>query len=155
MRSVFPAFCTDDAADWLQRLDLSDGVAALDQALRSVADAADPRAAAGRAEIALVAAELVAALHGHPHPALPEPGRRWVDSQGGARSVHADADFDGLVLATRALDLVGTSSQLSDARDEAAADASWRASLDDLRMRLAAAGGMPRVRGLQGGQRGT
>ena len=155
MRSVFPAFCTDDAADWLHRLDPADGVAALDQALRSVADAADPRAAAGRAEIALVAAELVAALHGRPHPALPAPARRWVDAQGGARTVHGDADFDGLVLATRALDLIGTSSHLSDARDEAAADARWRASLDDLRMRLAAAGGMPRARGSQGAKSGT
>ena len=155
MRSVFPAFCSDDAAEWLQRLDPADGVAALDQALRSVADAPDPRAAAGRAEIALVAAELVAALHDHPHPALPEAGLRWVDAQGGARTVHGDADFDGLVLATRALDLIGTTSQLSDSRDEAAADARWRASLDDLRMRLAAAGGMPRARPSQEGARGT
>ena len=144
MRRGFPAFCTDEAADWLERLDPAGGTAAVDQALRTVADSPDPRAAAGLAEVALVAAELVAAMHGHPHPALPEPARAWVEAQGGARAVRTDTEFEGLVLATRALDLIVTSSKLSDARAEAAADESWRASLDDLRMRLAAAGGMPR-----------
>ena len=144
MRSVFPAFCTDEAADWLQRLDPARGKAPVDHALRSVAESADPRAGAGRAEIALVAAELVAALHGYPHPALPEPGRVWVDAQGGARTVRTDGDFAELVMATRALDLIVTSSQLSDARDDPGADERWRDSLDDLRMRLATAGGMPR-----------
>ncbi len=144
MRSVFPAFCTDEAAKWLQQLDPARGTAPVDQALRSVADSPDPRAAAGRAEVALVAAELVAAMHGYPHPALPEPGRAWVTAIGGAHEMRTDADFDGLVMATRALDLIVTSSQLSDARSEAAADEAWRAALDDLRMRLATAGGMPR-----------
>ena len=144
MRTVFPAFCTDEAAEWLQRLDPARGKGPVDQALRAVADSADPRASAGRAEIALVAAELVAALHGHPHPALPAPGRAWVEAQGGAHAVRTDADFDALVIATRALDLIVTSSQLSDARDEAGADERWRDALDDLRMRLATAGGMPR-----------
>ena len=144
MRSVFPAFCTDEAADWLQRLDPARGKAPLNEALRTIAESADPRAAAGRAEIALVAAELIAALYRCPHPALPAPGLAWVDAQGGARSVRTDGDFAELVMATRALDLIVTSSQLSDARLDAAADARWRASLDDLRMRLATAGGMPR-----------
>jgi hypothetical protein len=128
----------------LQRLDPARGKAPVDQALRAVADSADPRASAGRAEIALVAAELVAAMHGHPHPALPAPGRAWVEAQGGTQAVRSDADFEALVMATRALDLIVTSSQLSDARDEAAADERWRDALDDLRMRLATAAGMPR-----------
>ena len=144
MRAVFPAFCTDEAADWLQRLDPARGKAPVDKALRAVADSADPRASAGRAEIALVAAELVAAMHGHPHPALPAPARSWVEAQGGAHAVRSDADFDALVMATRALDLIVTSSQLSDAREEPRADERWRDALDDLRMRLATAGGMPR-----------
>jgi hypothetical protein len=144
VRSVFPAFCTDEAAEWLQRLDPARGRSPVDHALQSVAESADPRAEMGRAEVALVAAELVAALHGYPHPALPEPGRAWVDAQGGAHSVRTDGDFAELVMATRALDLIVTSSQLSDARVEAVADDTWRASLDDLRMRLATAGGMPR-----------
>ena len=144
MRTVFPAFCTDEAAEWLQRLDVASGKGPVDRALRAVADSADPRASAGRAEIALVAAELVAALHGHPHPALPAAGMAWVEAQGGAHSVRTDADFDALVIATRALDLIVTSSQLSDARDDESADERWRDALDDLRMRLATAGGMPR-----------
>jgi hypothetical protein len=148
MRSVFPAFCTDEAADWLQRLDPARGRAPVEFALRSVAESADPRAGAARAEIALVAAELIAAVHGYPHPALPDPGRWWVNAQGGPHPVGTDADFDSLVMATRALDLVVTSSQLSDAREEPDADDRWRAALDDLRMRLATAGGMPLSRGL-------
>lgn len=143
-RTIFPAFCTDEAAEWLQLLDPARGAAPVDEALRGVAESADPRASAGRAEVALVAAELVAAMHGLPHPALPEPGRAWVEARGGARSVRTDADFDALVMATRALDLIGTSSQLSDARLDEAEDERWRAALDDLRMRLATAGGMPR-----------
>lgn len=143
MRSVFPAFCTDEAAEWLQLLDPARGKAPVDKALRDIADSADPRASAGRAEVALVAAELVAALHGFPHPALPDAGRAWVEAQGGAHDVRTDADFDALVTATRALDLIVTSSHLSDARADGA-DAHWRAALDDLRMRLATAGGMPR-----------
>jgi len=144
MRTVFPAFCTDEAADWLQRLDPGRGIGAVDGALRAVAESPDPRAGMGRAEIALVAAELVAALHGHPHPALPAAGSEWVESQGGARPVRTEGDFAALVLATRALDLIVTSSQLSDARTAEEADESWRTALDDLRMRLASAGGMPR-----------
>ncbi len=144
MRTVFPAFCTDEAAEWLQQLDPARGRGPVDRALREVAESADPRASAGRAEVALVAAELVAAMHGLPHPALPEPARAWVAALGGAHAVRTDADFEALVMATRALDLIVTSSQLSDARDDQRADHHWRTALDDLRMRLAAAGGMPR-----------
>jgi hypothetical protein len=144
MRTVFPAFCTDEAAEWLQQLDARRGMAPVDGALRSVADSPDPRASMARAEIALVAAELVAAMHGHPHAALPEAGTAWVAAQGGPHAVRTDGDFEALVMATRALDLIVTSSQLSDARKEEEADESWRAALDDLRMRLASAGGMPR-----------
>ena len=79
-----------------------------------------------------------------PHPALPAAGSEWVESQGGARPVRTEGDFAALVLATRALDLIVTSSQLSDARTAEEADESWRTALDDLRMRLASAGGMPR-----------
>ena len=144
MRTIFPAFCTDEAAEWLQRLDPRRGMGPVDGALRNVAESPDPRASMGRAEIALVAAELVAALHGHPHPALPAAGGAWVAAQGGPRDVRSDGDFDALVTATRALDLIVTSSQLSDARKDEEADESWRSALDDLRMRLASAGGMPR-----------
>lgn len=144
MRTVFPAFCTDEAAEWLQRLDPRKGMAPVDGALRSVAESPDPRASMVRAEIALVAAELVAAMHGYPHAALPAAGADWVSAQGGPHAVQTDGDFEGLVMATRALDLIVTSSQLSDARNEEEADERWRAALDDLRMRLASAGGMPR-----------
>jgi hypothetical protein len=135
---------TDDSLVWLEGLDPREGTAPVDRVLRRVADAPDPRIEPARAQVALAAAELVAALHGHPNPSLPPAGRAWVEAVGGARGLRSDADLDMLVLATRALDLVVTSSQLADLWSERDGDERWRLALDDLRMRLAAAGGMPR-----------
>ena len=134
----------DDALLWMAQLDPAQGTAPVDRVLRRAADAPDPRLEPARAQIAVAAAELVAALHGHPSPSLPPAGRAWVNALGGPRALRGDRDLDILVLATRALDLVVTSSQLADLRSEAGDDERWRLALDDLRMRLAAAGGMPR-----------
>ena len=134
----------DDALVWLAQLDPAQGTAPVDRVLRRAADAPDPRLEPSRAEIAVAAAELVAALHGHPNPSLPPAARAWVDAMGGPRPLRSDAELEILVLATRALDLVVTSSQLADLRSEQGDDERWRLGLDDLRMRLAAAGGMPR-----------
>ena len=134
----------DDALLWLADLDAATGVQPLHRALRSVADAADPHVEPGRAQIALADAELVAALHGYPSASLPPAGPAWVERLGGPRPLRGDADLELLVLATRALDLVVTSSQLADRMSERGDAAGWRLALDDLRMRLAAAGGMPR-----------
>lgn len=135
---------SEDALLWLADLDPAQGVHSVQRALRSVADAADPRVEPSRAQIALLAAELVAALHGHPGSALPPAGRQWVAAVGGVEPARRDADMDLLVLATRALDMVVTSSQLADERSLEPGAEEWRRSLDDLRMRLAAAGGMKR-----------
>lgn len=134
----------DDALLWLDDLDPAQGVHPVQRALRSVADAADPHVEPRRARIALAAAELVAALHGRPGGALPAAARRWVGAMGGDARPPRDADLDLLVLATRALDMVVTSSQLADERSTRPGAEGWRRALDDLRMRLAAAGGMPR-----------
>lgn len=137
-------FATDDALLWLGDLDPAQGTAPVDRVLRSVADAPDPFIEPRRAQIALAAAELVAALHDHPNPSLPPAGRAWIAAVGGPRPLRGDADLEMLVLATRALDLVVTSSQLADRRSAQGDDERWRRALDELRMRLAAAGGMPR-----------
>jgi hypothetical protein len=134
-------FASDDALDWLQSLDASEGTEPVIRALRYVLDSSDPRLDARRAAVALTAAELVAALHGHAHPALPESGLRWVEAL--ARVPRNSDDAEGPVLATRALDYVVTSSELSEIWSQRSDERQWRAALDDLRMRLAAAGGSP------------
>ncbi len=133
----------DEAAlAWVAQLDAADGAAPVVRRLRQVVEAPDNRLSAPIAEAVLAAAELVAALHGYPHPAMPDAARRWVEAQ----PPRPDApDLDALVGATQALDLVATSSELSEVWSERIGEARWRAGLDDLRMRLAAAGGMRRT----------
>ena len=132
-------FASDDALDWVQGLDPAAGAAPVVRVLRHLVESSDPRPDAHSALVALAAAELVAALHGHPHPDLPEAARRWLDAQ--AATAADGGDLEALTLATRALDFVVTSSALSDIFSQRAEEPLWRAELDDLRMRLAAAGG--------------
>lgn len=136
-------FASDEALDWLERLDPADGTGPVTRELRSLAEAPDPHLSAPRAEVALAAAELVAALHGHPHAALPPAARRWVEMQ--PADAAATDRMAMLVDATRALDFVVTSSQLAEAWSLRRDDEAWRRALDDLRLRLAAAGGMAPV----------
>lgn len=134
-------FASDDALDWIERLDAADGIGPVTRELRAVVDASDPRLTAARAEIALAAAELVAAVGGQPHPHLPDAARRWVGAVADAQS--SPLDLEALIDATRALDYVVTTSQLAEAWSQRSDAAAWRAAQDDLRMRLAAAGGVP------------
>lgn len=134
-------FASDEALDWLSGLAPEEGVEPVRRTLRRVVESSDPHLGAGEAAIALAAAEVAAALHGRPHPALPETARRWVEAQrGNGRVAEADA-LQLLVDATGALNLVVTSSALAEIWSQRADERLWRAALDDLRMRLAAAGG--------------
>jgi len=129
-------FGNDEALDWLQRLDLDAGVEPVVRTLRGTVEASDPYLDASRAQVALAAAELVAALNGHPHPALPEAARDWVARQMSASVTDAAPDEETLALATRALDYVVTSSALSELWSQRTEEGHWRAAMDDLRMRL-------------------
>ncbi|HYD51024.1 MAG TPA: DUF4259 domain-containing protein [Gemmatimonadaceae bacterium] len=137
-------FANDEALDWIETLDPSDGIAPVERELHAVANAPDPHLTAARAEIALAAAELLAAVGGHPHPALPPAARRWLEAQHPAEA-DVGLGIDALVEATRALDFVVTSSQLAERWTQRVDERAWRAALDDLRMRLARAGGVPRA----------
>jgi hypothetical protein len=136
-------FASDDALDWIESLDPHEGPEPVLRVLRTIAEAPDPRLTAARAEIGLAAAELVAAMNGQAHPDLPAAARRWIESQTGDSVV----PLESLIDATRALDFVVTSSQLAEAWSQRVDRAAWRATLDDLRMRLAAAGGVPPANG--------
>lgn len=124
------SFANDEARDWLARLDAADGLRPLRQLMLAVTTVPDPALDVRQAAHVLAAVELVAALAGRPHPALPEAARRWCAQQ------HEEADTDVRILATRALDHVGTSSALSELWSQRADEASWHRELDDLRMRL-------------------
>ena len=134
-------FASDDALDWIENLDPAEGLGPVMRELGAVVDATDPRLTVARAEIALAAAELVAAAGGQPHPHLPEAARRWLDAVTSASS--SPLPIEALIDATRALDYVVTSSQLAEAWSQRNDAAGWRTAQDDLRMRLAAAGGVP------------
>ncbi|MGH7718014.1 MAG: DUF4259 domain-containing protein, partial [Gemmatimonadaceae bacterium] len=61
-------FGNDEALDWLQALDPGDGAEPVLRSLRYAAESDTPHLDAQRAQVALAAAELVAALNGRPHP---------------------------------------------------------------------------------------
>ncbi|GAC1651876.1 MAG: hypothetical protein NVS4B3_13290 [Gemmatimonadaceae bacterium] len=124
-------FASDEALDWLQGLAPGGGSEPAVAALRDLVGGSDPYLEAGRASVGLAAAELVAALRGCPHAALPEPARAWV-----AARPNAQPDGDTLSLAVRAVDYIVTSSQLSEIYSQRSDESAWRSALDDLRMRL-------------------
>jgi Domain of unknown function (DUF4259) len=130
------AFANDDALDWLLELDPADGVRPVLAALERAAGALDPHVDTHTAAVALAAAELLAALRGRPHPALPEAAADWVAAVTLASPTGAAPGEEELALATRALDLVVTSSALAEIWSQRPDDAEWRAELDGLRLRL-------------------
>lgn len=123
-------FANDEALDWLLRLDPAEGLMPLRQVLHAAVDAPEPSLDARQAGQVLAAVELVAAAGGQPHPSLPDRARQWCHAQ-------VDGpDDDMRILATRALDLVGTSSGLAELWSQRADEAGWHQELDSLRMRL-------------------
>ena len=138
------AFGSDEALDWLQGLDPAEGTEPVVRALRIAVESPDPYLDTRRAQVALAAAELMAALHGRPHPALPERAQRWLAAQTDlSPGADGSTDLDALVLATRALDFVVTSSELAEIWSQQLDQRPWQLALDDLRMRLAEAGAGP------------
>ena len=130
------AFANDDALDWLLELDPADGVRPVLAVLERAAGAIDPHLDVHTAAVALAAAELLAALRGRPHPALPEVAADWVAAVTLASPTGAAPREEELALATRALDLVVTSSALAEIWSQRPDDAEWRSELDRLRLRL-------------------
>lgn len=149
------AFANDDALDWLARLDPAEGLEPLRPLLHAAVDAPDPALDLRQALVLLAAVELIAAAAAAlpEDPTLPDPARRFLAAQ-------PDTPDEGLrILATRALDLIGTASALAElwsvaapapspslsgsasaSEAEAAETEKWHTRLDALRMRLASPG---------------
>lgn len=123
-------FANDEALDWLTRLDPVAGLKPLRQVIHAAVEAPEPSLGIRQAARILVAVELVAAAAGRPHPALPEAARRWCLIN------RETPDMETCILATRGLDLVGTSSALAELWSQRADESGWHDELDDLRMRL-------------------
>lgn len=123
-------FANDDALDWLLRLDPGEGLQPLRQVMHAAVEGPDAALDAREAGRVLAAVELVAAAGGQPHPALPERARAWCLLQA------ERPDDETRILATRALDCVGTASGLAELWSQRADEAGWHQELDSLRMRL-------------------
>lgn len=123
-------FANDEALDWLGQLDPAEGLRPLRQVMHGATAAPAPALDVRQAAHVLVAVELMAAAGGRPHPGMPRAAHHWC------AALEEPVSRDDLILATRALDLVGTSSALSELWSQRAGEAGWHQELDDLRMRL-------------------
>ena len=122
------SFDNDDAQDWLAELDEAEDTDILTEALSAVAENED-YVEAPEAQQAVAAAEVVAAMNGHPAADLPGEAATWSQRHGSADSTLAG-------LARRAVTRVQTDSELKELWDEGDAT-DWNAMMSDLAARLA------------------
>lgn len=121
------SFDNDDAQDWLAELDEAEGTDILTEALSTVAENED-YVEAPEAQQAVAAAEVVAAMNGHPAADLPDEAATWSQRRGSADSTLAE-------LARRAVSRVQTDSELKELWEEGDAT-DWNAMMSDLSARL-------------------
>jgi hypothetical protein len=122
-------FDNDDASDWTYELAPDGDVGVVEHALRAVGADGDTEPDAPTCQSAIAAAEVVAAGLGRPTPSLPEEVADWV-------AAHADVPWlDEVPGALGALDRIATGSELQVLWAESD-ETTWRASLEDLRIRL-------------------
>jgi hypothetical protein len=126
-------FENDDASDWIWTLEESDGLAVVERALAAPSSGACVETPEARE--ALAAAEVVAALLGHPASDLPVDVARWVAEH---RGLDARALRDAALRRVRAV--LGNDSELR-ARWEENEDEFpfWKATLEALIARLSSA----------------
>jgi hypothetical protein len=118
------AFENDGALDWVWELEAAEDDSVLRSALS--ADVSE----APEAEIALAAAEVVAAALGRPAGALPDEVTAWVAAHGPA----VGDDLQGL--AQRAVAAASAGGELRELWTEAG-DPEWEKAMGDLQARLA------------------
>ncbi len=125
-------FDNDDALDWVWELAESDDLAVVKSALREAAESSD-YLQAPTANMAIAAAEVVAALKGNPGEGLPAEVVDWVREH--QQAVSPDVLKTARDAITRVKD--GESSELAQLWSESGefADA-WQSDLDELQVRL-------------------
>lgn len=121
------SFDNDTALDWLDVLARL-GVEALEIAFQTIAEE-DEHIESDQAQIALAAAEVVAAARGHASSELPGEAREWVDAHRSA----VDPSF--VSAATDAVNRVHAKSDLREMWEEGGWSA-WESAVSDLRARL-------------------
>ena len=126
----FGPFDNDDAADWLYDLEESSDTSKLAAALRAVTDSGEEYMEAPDCASALAAVEIIAALHGHPLPKLPDNAEAWI-------AKHHGLDVSSLLPAAQAAILrIRTESELKELWNESDDASKWYATLDDVTTRL-------------------
>ena len=124
------AFDNDDSGDWLDELQECPDATVIAEALDRVVAFEDGYLEEPDGSHAVAAAEVVAALKGHPPADFDEVAEEWVTAN---RAV----DVDELVpVAVEALQRIRTSSELKDLWDESQEPEKWYAVLDDITRRL-------------------
>ena len=124
------AFENDDSGDWLDQLQETSDTSIIADALQHVASLGDEYLEEPHSSYAIVAAEIVAALRGHPVSELDETAQEWVAS-------HRSLSVVSLVpTALAAIQRVRTNSELKELWDDSPEAANWYAMLDDICTRL-------------------
>jgi len=124
-------FENDYAADWVAGLEDSTTSFPVVAALQSAST--DEYLAGRESCVALVAAEVVAALKGNPASGLPKEVVSWI------RSRHLQINEDLIRLAQEAIRRIETQSELLELWHESQELSGWRATIKDLERRLGAA----------------
>ncbi|EEF62971.1 DUF4259 domain-containing protein [Pedosphaera parvula] len=126
----FGPFDNDTALDWLWGLEEASDTSVIAAAFERVTETGEEYLEAGECCEAIAAAEVVAALKGHPLAKLPERVKDWVDG-------HQDLEVQELVPTALAVrQRIRTKSELKELWDEGKGAPEWYESLDDLVRRL-------------------
>lgn len=123
------SFENDDASDWVAGFCDDPDEASIIDALSTPVET-DGYLEAPECNIAIAAAEVVAALHGTPNPDLPEEAKECM------ATLRINADGDMVALALRAIERIGRESELKELWKEGSDSDEWYKAIDDLKNRL-------------------
>jgi uncharacterized protein DUF4259 len=124
------AFENDHAMDWAYDLEQTSDLSLIKDALERVTRRADEYPDASDCDLAVAAAEIVAALNNNPSQNLPEKVADWISQN------PLKVDGKLIALAHRAVARVKTDSELKELWDETGDADEWYQSIDDLEARL-------------------
>jgi hypothetical protein len=127
----YESFENDSALDWVAELARSDNHSILTSALAALLTT-DDYIDVDESSAAIAAAEVVAALKGHPHPTVPDAVSTWVQ----AHPLALDRDLQEQAI--QAILRVEQESELQELWAESEDYEQWKSSLQNLRSRLEA-----------------